>query len=59
MLETGKVYKVFGNKVQKVVKVTDTHIHTTWPNGMVPARQGDRLYPIEWVGYFTPLTSDQ
>lgn len=55
-VETGKVYKIFGNKQMLVVKVTDTTIHAVWPNGMVPARQSDRLYPIDWAKHFYPVS---
>jgi hypothetical protein len=54
-VETGKVYKIFGNKQMLVVKVDRTNIHTVWPNGMVPARQSDRLYPIGWAKHFYPV----
>lgn len=57
MLEIGKLYNIFNaSKVQRVVKVTDTHIHTEWSNGMVPRRQADRLYPITWAKHFTEVT---
>ena len=50
-VQTGKTYKVFG-KVQQVVKIDERNIHTIWANGMVPRRQSDRLYPIEWAKHF-------
>lgn len=55
MVEVGKTYKVFNTKMVKVVKVTDNVIHVVWTNGMVPARQGDRLYPIDWVHHFVEV----
>lgn len=55
MLEIGKLYKVFGEKVVKVYKVDQDYIHTMWPNGTFPSRQSDRLFPIGWTKHFTPL----
>jgi len=55
-VQTGKTYKVFG-KVQRVVKVDDRNIHTIWPNGMTPAQQADRLYPIEWAKHFVEVSN--
>ena len=55
MLEIGKLYKVFGEKVVKVYKVDQDYIHTMWPNGTFPSRQADRMFPITWEKHFTPL----
>lgn len=54
-VQTGKTYKVFG-KVQRVVQVDSHYIHTIWPNGMTPAQQADRLYPIEWAKHFVEVS---
>lgn len=58
MVEVGKMYNVFGNKVQKVIRITDSYIYAVWPNGQTPARIMDYAYPIEWAKHFTPLTSE-
>ena len=55
MVKVGKTYKVFKTKMVKVVKVTDNVIHVVWTNGMVPLRQSDRLYPIDWVHHFVEV----
>ena len=55
MLTIGKLYKVFGEKVVKVVEVDQDYIHTMWPNGTFPSRQADRMFPISWEKHFTPL----
>lgn len=55
MVKVGKTYKVFKTKMVKVVKVTDNVIHVVWTNGMVPARQSDRLYPIDWAHHFVEV----
>jgi hypothetical protein len=51
-VQVGKVYKIFGNKTQRVVKIDERNIHTMWTNGTVPRYQSDRLYPIEWAKHF-------
>ncbi len=56
-VQVGKVYKVFGSKRVKVVKVDSNHIHAVHPNGMVPARQSDRLFPIDWSKHFTEVSN--
>jgi len=59
-VETGKVYKIFGNKQMLVVKVDRTNIHTVWPNGMIPASQfGTYLFVGMLVfGVYEYLTDD-
>ena len=56
MLEVGKLYKVFGEKVVKVYKIDEDYIHTMWPNGTFPSRQADRLFPITWEKHFVEVT---
>ena len=56
MLEIGKLYKVFGEKVVKVYKVDQDYIHTMWPNGTFPARQADRMFPIGSAKHFVEVT---
>ena len=52
MVKVGKFYKVFNRKLVQVVKIEDNRIHVVWKNGMVPARQSDRLYPLDWAKHF-------
>jgi hypothetical protein len=55
MLEVGKLYKVWGNKVQRVSRVTRESIYVTWENGQVPQRQSDRVYPITHATEFVAV----
>ena len=55
MVKVGKLYKIFGNRKMKVVKVTDSHIYVIHPNGMTPRRQSDGMLPIEWSKHFVEV----
>lgn len=55
MLEVGKLYTVWGSKVQRVSRVTDNSIYVVWPNGQVPRRQSDRVYPITHAEKFVAV----
>ena len=55
MVKVGTLYKIFGTRTMRVVKVDDKFIYAVHPNGMIPRRQSDGMFPIEWVDKFVEI----
>ncbi len=55
MIKINGIYKIFGNKTQRVIRIDDRFIYTQWINRQTPTRAADRQYPIEWATHFEEI----